>query len=135
MTRPPGGGAVDSMGPMNRTGIRNLVIMLALAALVFVSERTFLTVAISINQIITVLFLVAIVVFAYQYFRANELAWYVIPSWQRKVIIACGIGIAVLVLVGFQLLAPAITTLGVLALIGILAVVIVWIIRESRRFR
>ncbi len=123
------------MGPMNRTGIRNLVIMLALAGLVFVSERTFLTVAISINQIITVLFLVAIVVFAYQYFRANELAWYVIPSWQRKVIIACGIGIAALVLVGFQLLAPAITTLGVLALIAVLAVVIIWIIRESRRFR
>jgi hypothetical protein len=123
------------MGPMNRTAIRNLVIMLALAGLVFVSERTFLTVAISINQIITVLFLVAIVVFAYQYFRANELAWYVIPSWQRKVIIACGIGIAALVLVGFQLLAPAITTLGVLALIAVLAMVIVWIIRESRRFR
>jgi len=123
------------MGPMNRTGIRNLVIMLALAGLVFVSERTFLNVAISINQIITVLFLVAIIVFAYQYFRANELAWYVIPSWQRKAIIACGIGIAVLVLVGFQLLAPAITTLGVLALIGVLAVVIIWIIRESRRFR
>jgi hypothetical protein len=120
---------------MNRTGLRNLVIMLALAGLVFVSERTFLTVAISINQIITVLFLVAIVVFAYQYFRANELAWYVIPSWQRKVIIACGIGIAVLVLVGFRFLAPAITTLGVLALIAVLAVVIVWIIRESRRFR
>ena len=123
------------MGPMNRTGIRNLVIMLALAGLVFVSERTFLTVAISINQIITVLFLVAIVVFAYQYFRANELAWYVIPPWQRKVIIACGIGIAALVLVGFQFLAPAITTLGVLALIAVLAVVIIWIIRESRRFR
>ena len=123
------------MGPMNRTGIRNLVIMLALAGLVFVSERTFLTVAISLNRIITVLFLAAIVVFAYQYFRANELAWYVIPSWQRKVIIACGVGIAVLVLVGFQLLAPTITTLGVLALIGVLAVVIVWIIRESRRFR
>jgi len=123
------------MGPMNRTGIRNLVIMLALAGLVFVSERTFLTVAISINQIITVLFLVAIVVFAYQYFRANELAWYVIASWQRNVVIACGIGIAALVLVGFQLLAPAITTLGVLALIAVLAVVIIWIIRESRRFR
>jgi hypothetical protein len=123
------------MGPMNRTGIRNLVIMLALAGLVFVSERTFLSVAVSINQIITVLFLVAILVFAYQYFRANELAWYVIPSWQRKVVILCGIGIAALVLVGFQLLAPTITTLGVLALIGVLAVVIVWIIRESRRFR
>jgi hypothetical protein len=120
---------------MNRTGIRNLVIMLALAGLVFVSQRTFLTVAVSINQIITVLFLVAIVVFAYQYFRANELAWFVIPSWQRKVVIACGIGIAALVLVGFRLLAPIITTLGVLALIAVLAVVIIWIIRESRRFR
>ena len=120
---------------MNRTGIRNLVIMLALAGLVFVSQRTFLTVAVSINQIITVLFLVAIAVFAYQYFRANELAWYVIPSWQRKVVIACGIGIAALVLVGFSLLAPIITSLGVLALIAVLAVVVIWIIRESRRFR
>jgi len=123
------------MVSMNRTGIRNLVIMLALAGLVFVSQRTFLTVAVSINQIITVLFLVAIAVFAYQYFRANELAWYVIPSWQRKVVIACGIGIAALVLVGFALLAPIITSLGVLALIAVLAVVIIWIIRESRRFR
>jgi hypothetical protein len=123
------------MVQMNRTGIRNLVIMLALAGLVFVSQRTFLTVAVSINQIITVLFLVAIAVFAYQYFRANELAWYVIPSWQRKVVIACGIGIAALVLVGFSLLAPIITSLGVLALIAVLAVVVIWIIRESRRFR
>jgi uncharacterized membrane protein YjgN (DUF898 family) len=39
------------------------------------------------------------------------------------------------VLVGFRLLAPIITTLGVLALIAVLAVVIIWIIRESRRFR
>jgi hypothetical protein len=123
------------MGPMNRVGIRNLVIMLALAGLVFVSQRTFLAFAVSINQIITVLFLVGLAVFAYQYFRANELAWYVIPAWQRKVIIGCGIGIALLVLLGFPLLAPVITSLGVLALIGVLAVVIVWIIRESRRFR
>jgi hypothetical protein len=120
---------------MSRTGIRNLLIMLALAGLVFVSQRTFLAVAFSLNRIITVLFLAAIVAFAYQYFRANELAWYVIPSWQRKVIIGCGIGIAALVLFGFPLLAPYITTLGVLALIGVLGVVIVWIIRESRRFR
>jgi hypothetical protein len=119
---------------MTRTGIRNLVIMLALAGLVFVSQRSFLAVAVSINEIITVLFLVGLAVFAYQYFRANELAWFVIPSWQRKVIILCAIGITVLVLVGFSLLAPVITSLGVLALIAILAVVIIWIIRESRRF-
>lgn len=122
------------MGPMSRTGIRNLVIVLALAGLVFVSERTFLAVAFSINEIITVLFVVGLAVFAYQYFRANELAWYVIPAWQRKVIIGAGIGIAALVLIGFPLLAPVITTLGVVALIAILAIVIVWIIRESRRF-
>src|ERR1019366_7715579 len=103
------------MGPMNRTGIRNLVIMLALAGLVFVSQRTFLSFAVSINEIITGLFLVGLGVFAYQYFRANELAWYVIPAWQRKVIIGCGIGIALLVLLGFPLLAPVITSLGVLA--------------------
>jgi hypothetical protein len=120
---------------MNRTAVRNIVIMLALAALVFVSRRTFLAVAFSINRIIQVLFLAAIIAFAYQYFRANELAWYVIPSWQRKVIIACGAGIVLLVLFGFPLLAPIITTLGVLALIAVLAVVIIWIIRESRRFR
>jgi hypothetical protein len=119
---------------MTRTGIRNLVIMLALAGLVFVSQRSFLAVAVSINEIITVLFLVGLAVFAYQYFRARELAWFVIPSWQRKVIVLCAIGIAVLVLVGFPLLAPVITSLGVLALIAILAVVIIWIIRESRRF-
>jgi hypothetical protein len=120
---------------MNRTAVRNVVIMLALAALVFLSRRTFLAVAFSINRIISVLFLAAIIVFAYQYFRANELAWYVIPSWQRKVVIGCGIGIALLVLFGFPVLAPIITSLGVVALIAALAVIIVWIIRESRRFR
>lgn len=123
------------MTPMSRTGIRNLVIMLVLAGLVFVSQRTFLAVAFSLNRIITVVFLAAIAAFAYQYFRANELAWYVIPAWQRKAIIVCGIGIAALVLFGFPLLAPYLTTLGVLALIGVLAVAIVWIVRESRRFR
>ena len=33
-------------------------------------------------------------VFAYNYFRQNELAWLVLKPWQRTLIIACGIGIA-----------------------------------------
>jgi hypothetical protein len=120
---------------MTKTGIRNLIIILALAALVFVSERSFLAVVVSINEIVTVLFLAAVATFAYRYFKSNELAWLVIPSWQRKVIIGCGVAIALLVLVGFPLLSPILSSLGVLALIVALVIVVVWIVRESRRFR
>jgi hypothetical protein len=123
------------MGRINWVGVRNLVIILALAGLVLVSQNGFAAIAVSINQVITVLFVAGMGVFAYQYFRSNDLAWYIIPAWQRKAIILCGIAIAALIIVCFPLLSPRITALGVLALIAALILIVVWIVRESRRFR
>ncbi|MGD9697102.1 MAG: hypothetical protein AB7V42_15745 [Thermoleophilia bacterium] len=124
-----------SVRRVNWVGVRNFAIIAAIAGLVLVWERGFGAVAVSAQLIITVLFVAAIIMLAYNYFRQNQLAWLVLRPWQRAVIIACGIGIAVLVVAGFPLLGDRLTPLGVIALIAVLVLVVVWVIRESRRFR
>lgn len=120
---------------MNRTGLRNLLIIMAVSALVFVSQSRFSLAAVSIRQIIWVLFLAGMAVMAFQYFKENELAWYVIPAFRRKLIVAFGIAVLVLLTVGIPLLGPYIGAPGVIALAAALVVAIIWIVRESRRFR
>ena len=56
------------------------------------------------------------------------------PAGQRVVVIAAGLGIAFLLIAGFRLLGDRLTNLGVIALIVALALLIVWVVRESRRF-
>ena len=123
------------MSRVNWVGVRNFLIIAAAAGLVFVSQEGFGLTTGTASLIIQVLFLAAIIAFAYNYFRQNELAWLVLKPWQRYVIIACVIGIVLLLLVGFPLLGDRLTPLGVLALIAVLVLVIVWVVRESRRFR
>ncbi len=120
---------------INWTGVRNAAIIAAVAGLVFISQEGFGDAASSTGLIIQVIFVAALMSFAYNYFRQNQLAWLVLKPWQRNVIIACGIGIAFLLVAGFPLLGDRLTPLGVLALIAVLVLVIVWVVRESRRFR
>lgn len=120
---------------INWTGVRNAAIILGLAAIVLVWQEGFGDIAGSANLILTVLFVAALIGFGYSYFRQNSLAWLVLKTWQRVVIIACAVGIVVLIVAGFPLLGDRLTPLGVLALIAVLALVIVWVVRESRRFR
>lgn len=120
---------------INWTGVRNAAIIAGLAGLVFVSQEGFGDAAGSINLILSLLFVAAIIGFAYTYFRQNTLAWLVLKPWQRIVIVACGIGIVGLLLFGFPLLGDRLTPLGVLALVAVLILIIVWVVRESRRFR
>lgn len=120
---------------INWVGVRNFVIIAAIAGLVFVSQEGFGAVAVSSELIIQVLFVAALIAFGYNYFRQNELAWLVLKPWQRYLIIACAIGIAFLLIAGFPLLGDRLTPLGVIALAAVLALVIVWVVRESRRFR
>lgn len=120
---------------INWVGVRNFLIIAAIAGLVFVSQEGFGATADSGALIIQILFAAAIIAFAYNYFRQNELAWLVLKPWQRWVIIACAVGIVLLLLLGFPLLSDRLTPLGVLALIAALVLVIVWVVRESRRFR
>ncbi len=120
---------------INWVGVRNFVIIAAIAGLVFVSQKGFGAVAVSSELIIQVLFVAALIAFGYNYFRQNELAWLVLKPWQRYLIIACAIGIAFLLIAGFPLLGDRLTPLGVIALAAVLALVIVWVVRESRRFR
>jgi hypothetical protein len=120
---------------INWVGVRNAAIILGLAAIVLVWQEGFGDLAGSASLILTVLFVAAIIGFAYNYFRQNSLAWLVLKGWQRALIIACVAGIAFLILFGFPLLGDRISALGVMALIAALVLVIVWVIRESRRFR
>jgi multidrug transporter EmrE-like cation transporter len=120
---------------INWVGVRNAAIIAVIAGLVFVSQEGFGGAAGSASLIIQVIFVAALLSFAYNYFRQNQLAWLVLKPWQRNLIIGCGIGIALLLLFGFPLLSDRLTPLGVLALIAVLVLVIVWVVRESRRFR
>ncbi len=120
---------------INWVGVRNFLIIAAIAGLVFVSQEGFGATAVSAELILQVLFVAALIAFGYNYFRQNELAWLVLKPWQRYVIIICGIGIAFLLIGGFPLLGDRLTPLGVIALIAVLVLVIVWVVRESRRFR
>ena len=119
---------------MNWVGLRNLLIIAAIAAVVLVWEKGFNAIAVSANQVITVIFVAALVVFAYNYFRHNRLAWLVLKRWQRTTIVLAGLGIVFLLVAGFELLGDRLTPLGVLALVAALALLIVWVVRESRRF-
>ena len=90
---------------------------------------------VGVRNVLIIAGIAALIGFGYNYFRQNELAWLVLKPWQRYLIIACVIGIALLLLLGFPLLSDHVTPLGVLALIAVLVLVIVWVVRESRRFR
>lgn len=120
---------------INWVGVRNFLIIAGLAGIVFVSQEGFGDLAGSAELILSILFVLAVAAWAYSYFRQNTLAWLVLRPWQRVVVIACAIGIAFLMIAGFPLLGDRLTPLGVIALIAVLVLVIVWVIRESRRFR
>ncbi len=120
---------------INWIAVRNAAIVAAVAGLVFVSQEGFGASANSLGLIIQVIFVAALVSFAYNYFRRNQLAWLVLKPWQRNVVIACTTAIVLLLFLGFPLLGDRLTPLGVLALIAALVLVIVWVVRESRRFR
>ena len=120
---------------INWVGVRNFLIIAGIAGLVLVWEEGFGAIAVSAERIILVLFVAALAVFGYNYFRQNRLAWLVLKTWQKVVIIVAGLGIAFLLIGGFPLLEDRLTPLGIIALIAALALVIVWVVRESRRFR
>jgi hypothetical protein len=120
---------------INWVGVRNFLIIAGIAGVVLVWEEGFGAIAVSAERIILVLFVAALAVFGYNYFRQNRLAWLVLKTWQKVVIIVAGLGIAFLLIGGFPLLEDRLTPLGILALIAALALVIVWVVRESRRFR
>jgi len=120
---------------MNRIALRNAAIILAIASLALVSQSAFGATAVSLNLILLVIFVAVVAYAGYRYIQGNELAWYVIPRGQRYVLIACAVALLVLLLVGFPLLGPVITPLGVIALMAALVLTMVWIVRESRRFR
>ena len=120
---------------LNWIGIRNGAIIVGLAVLGVVWQRTLTSLVVGVNQIITVLFVAGMIAVGYRYFREHELAWLVLKPWQRAVIFSCLGGVVFAALVGFQILGPLITPLGVMALIAALVLTILWVIRESRRFR
>jgi cbb3-type cytochrome oxidase subunit 3 len=119
---------------VNWVGLRNFLIIAAIAGIALVWEKGFTALAVSANQVITVLFVAAIVAFAYGYFRQNRLAWLVLKPWQRVVVIVAGAGVAFLLVAGFSLLGDRLSSLGVIALIAVLVLIIAWVVRESRRF-
>lgn len=119
---------------VNWVGVRNGAIIAAVAALAVVWQEGFAAIVDATSLIILVLFVAAVAAFGFKYFRQNRLAWLILKPWQRIVIIAAGAGIAVLI-IGFPWLSDVLTPLGTIALAAALVLLIVWIVRESRRWR
>jgi hypothetical protein len=84
--------------------------------------------------VITVIFVAVLALFGYRYFRQNRLAWLVLRPWQRAVIIAAGLAILALV-IGYSWAAERLSAAGFFALLAALVLLIVWVVRESRRLR
>lgn len=118
---------------MSPTAVRNLAIVLGIAALGVIWRTGFGEAGKAISQAISVLFVVAIGYALYRYFTSNTLTWYAIPRIRRYVFVACGVGLAVVLLFGFPLLQPHVGAFGVVAILTALALTMVWIIQESRR--
>jgi len=94
----------------------------------------FSAIAVSANQVIMVIFVAVLALFGYSYFRQNRLAWLVLRPWQRAVIITAGLAILALV-IGYSWAAERLTAAGFFALLAALVLLIVWVVRESRRLR
>jgi hypothetical protein len=120
---------------VNRVALRNTAIVLALAAIGVVWQRGASGLEVGFSQIISVLFVASLAGFAIQYFRERQLAWLVMRPWQRGAVIACSSAAALLATLGFWFLGDVLTPLGVFALIVICVLVVVWIVRESQRYR
>ena len=98
--------------PINWVGVRNFLIIAGIAGIVLIWQEGFGAIAVSAERIILVLFVAALAVFGYNYFRQNELAWLVLKPWQRAVIIIAGLGIAFLLIAGFPLLEDRLSRSG-----------------------
>ncbi len=109
------------------------MIIFGLAAVGVVWERAFTLVAVSASQILSVIFVLAILAAGIAYFRRNPLAWLVLKPWQRVVVVVAVLAIAILLIAGYPLLADRVTPLGFFALIVALGLLVWWIIRSSRR--
>jgi len=114
-------------------GLRNAIIIFGLAALVVVWDRLFTIAFATASQVISVLFVLAMLAAGVAYFRRNQLAWLVLKPWQRVVVVVAALAIAFLLIAGYPLLADRITPLGFFALIVALGLLIWWIIRSSRK--
>jgi hypothetical protein len=119
---------------VNWVAVRNFLIIAAIAALGVVWREGFSAIAVSANQVITVIFVAVLALFGYRYFRQNRLAWLVLRPWQRAVILASGVAILALV-IGYPWATERLTAGGFFALLAALALLIVWVVRESRRLR
>ncbi len=119
---------------VNWVGVRNGAIIAGIAALAVVWQEGFSAIASAASLIILVIFVFAMAAFGINYFRQNRLAWLILKPWQRVAIIAAAIGIAAIV-IGFPWITSVLTPLGAIALIAALVLLIVWIVRESRRWR
>jgi folate-binding protein YgfZ len=81
-------------------GARNAIIILGLAALVVVWERAFTVAIATASQVISILFVVAMLAAGVAYFRRNQLAWLVLRPWQRVAIVLAALAIAFLLVAG-----------------------------------
>jgi hypothetical protein len=115
-------------------GIRNFLIIAAIAGLgTFWREGLGVTESV-LSQILLVVMVIGFAGMGYQYFRENRLKWLVIKPLLRVVIAICALGIVFLVVLGPRLLGDSVGGAGLIALVAALGLTIVWIVVQSRRY-
>lgn len=115
------------------TLIRNFAILAAVTTLFTFWGDGLDATSTAVNQIALIVFAVGLFGLGYQYFRDNRLKWLVIKQPLRIVIVACAVTIVALIVLGPWLLADYVSLGAVWALAAALALVIVWIVVQSRR--
>jgi hypothetical protein len=116
------------------TGVRNAAILIGLAtAFSFLGDGLSLTSEL-VGSLVRIAFFVGLLIIGIQYFKDNQLKWYVIKRPLRIVVIVCAAAIGVLLLVGPLLLGNVMSSGAMWALVLVLGLVIAWIVVQSRRY-
>ncbi len=121
---------------MNRrwiTALRNGAILAAVTTLFTLWGDGLDATSTAVNQVALVIFAVVLASLGFRYFRDNRLKWLVIKRPLRVVIIICAAAIVALITVGPWVLGDRVSLGVIWALAAALALLIVWIVVQSRR--
>ncbi len=116
------------------TAIRNFLILAAVAGIGTFWQEGLGATSDLVSQLLLVAMVLGFGLMGYQYFRENKLKWLVIKPVLRGAIVLCSVGILFLAVAGDRLLGDRIGGAGVIALVAVLALTIVWIVAQSRKY-
>lgn len=121
-----------------RPRVRNVAIVLGVAAVGVVARIGFAEAGRSIPHVLAVAWGLVGGYVLYRALTSGDLFWYGVPRLRRYVLVACGAGIAAVlvgvavVLLAYPRLKPHLGVYEIVAIVSGLAFTLAWIIKENR---